>query len=153
MGRPHIEREIAHPPLWKHFSPGIKSRRGKVFLHLDEYEAIRLSDYLGYSHNKAALKMGISRPTFTRLIGSAHKKIGEAIALGKEIFIYGGNVHFRKDILQCRSCGKNIPLEPGTPFPRECPECGEGKLYSLGMRFQGRRRRRRKGGFNAENER
>jgi len=48
---------------------------GKIILHLDEYEAVRLSDYLRLSHSEAAERMGVSRSTFTRLIGGAHRKI------------------------------------------------------------------------------
>ncbi len=153
MGRPHIKREVEHPPVWQHFMPERRLSRGCVVLHLDEYEAVRLSDYLGFSHEEAAKKMGISRSTFTRLIGSAHRKIGEAVTLGKEIFVHGGNVRFRKDILHCGACGNTIPSTFGVPVPESCPECGEKRLYSLGRMFQHKGRwKRRKGGFDAGNQ-
>jgi len=127
---------------------------GKIILHLDEYEAVRLSDYLRLSHSEAAERMGVSRSTFTRLIGGAHRKIGEAITLGKEIFIRGGNVRFQRDILRCKACGNTIPFVFGDSSLKDCPQCGRGRLHSIGRQFQrrGRYGNKGKGGFGAGNE-
>ncbi|MCK4420410.1 DUF134 domain-containing protein [candidate division WOR-3 bacterium] len=135
MGRPHIKRRVDHPPAWWHFMPDNRCSEGKVILQLDEYEAVRLSDYLGLSHSGAAEKMGVSRSTFTRLIRKAHKKIGEAISLGKEILIIGGNVRFQRDILCCQSCGSIITYLYETLPPGGCPQCGSNSLLSLANRF------------------
>lgn len=59
----------------------------EMILDLDEMEAIRLADYEGLYHEEAALKMGISRATFGRIIGSARHKIAEVIIKGMALRI------------------------------------------------------------------
>jgi predicted DNA-binding protein (UPF0251 family) len=58
-----------------------------VFIHLDEYEAIRLADYEKMYHAQAAKQMNISRQTFGRIIESARMKISIALIDGKAIKI------------------------------------------------------------------
>jgi len=60
-----------------------------VFLELDEFEAIRLADKEGLHHKEAAQQMGISRPTFSRIIASARSKIATALVELKGISIKG----------------------------------------------------------------
>jgi predicted DNA-binding protein (UPF0251 family) len=61
-----------------------------VYLTLDEFEAIRLIDVEGLMQEEAARMMRISRPTFTRILASAHKKIADALVNIKAIKIEGG---------------------------------------------------------------
>lgn len=158
MGRPFREREVELPPHTTHFIPEGSENEEAVVLKLDEYEAIRLADYLGYSQQESAKKMGVSRPTFTRIIKSAHKKISSAITQGLEIVISGGNFHFRKDILHCSYCSEEVVVEEENVEGSACPECGRYGLYSLGRQFRGgrkgrgKKRRRRKGGFSGRRE-
>lgn len=154
MGRPDKEREVEHPPIWKHYKPDGVEPKGVIYFQLDEYEAIRLSDYLGLSHEDSAKRMGISRSTFTRLIGSAHRKIGEAITTGKELIVRGGNIHFRRDIIHCNSCGRDFDYRFGVAPPENCPSCGENNVSSIGSFFNHGRKRRRKGRrrFDAEQQ-
>ena len=83
--RPKKERIVHAPPKVLIFKPaGIPSLNlEKVELSIDEYEAIRLADLFGDEQETAAQKMGISRPTFTRLIESARKKVADAILIVK----------------------------------------------------------------------
>ena len=53
----------------------------------DEIEAIRLADFEGLYQEDAANEMGISRPTFSRILNNARKKIANALILGKAIEI------------------------------------------------------------------
>ncbi len=53
----------------------------------EECEAIRLKDYKGMSQSECAESMGISQPTFHRLLGSARKKIADGLINGKSINI------------------------------------------------------------------
>jgi predicted DNA-binding protein (UPF0251 family) len=62
----------------------------EVVISIDEYEAIRLKDLEGLQQEEAAAKMGISQPTFYRLLTSARKKIAAALVMGKAIKIEGG---------------------------------------------------------------
>ncbi len=45
----------------------------RLYLHFDEFEAIRLLDYLGMTQAEAADKMNVSRPTLTRIYEKARK--------------------------------------------------------------------------------
>jgi predicted DNA-binding protein (UPF0251 family) len=59
----------------------------RVYLNKDEMEAIRLSDYLGLYQEDAAKEMDVSRPTFSRILASARKKIALALIEGKTLEI------------------------------------------------------------------
>lgn len=58
---------------------------------MEEYEAIRLADFLGFSQKEAAKSMHISQQTFSRIIRKARKVIADAIVTGKIIKIQGGH--------------------------------------------------------------
>ncbi len=135
--RPKKDRIIKSPPKLRGFKPvGVPANLlEKVILLLDEYEAIRLADYEKLDHEKAAEKMGISRPTFTRLIDSARKKVADAIINGKELLIEGGNIHFRNDILRCMDCGFFIEIPMVRPPAKICPECGSPRIVYLSNQF------------------
>ena len=57
---------------------------------MEEFEAIRLKDLEGWEQTKAAKQMGVSQPTFNRLITLARKKVAEALVNGKAIRVEGG---------------------------------------------------------------
>jgi len=61
-----------------------------VCLTLDEFEAVRLACLEGLKQVDAAKKMKVSRPTFSRIETSAHKKIADALVNIKTIKIEGG---------------------------------------------------------------
>ncbi len=111
MPRRRRRRWVEFPPIfwgfkpWGFINPQI---REEVNLSLDEYEAIRLVDYLGLKHEDAAEKMNISRPTFTRILEDAHKKIADAIINGKELLIKGGDVEIKNKRYVCLDCNKII---------------------------------------------
>ena len=54
---------------------------------MDELEAVRLADYEGLYHEDAAVKMGISRATFGRILNNARRKVADAIVNGKALKI------------------------------------------------------------------
>jgi predicted DNA-binding protein (UPF0251 family) len=63
-----------------------------INLSLDEFETIRLLDHVGLDQEQAAAKMGVSRPTVTRVYASARRKIADALVTGQAICIEGGPV-------------------------------------------------------------
>ena len=136
MPRPQKNRIIKEPPVFTQFKPvGVPGRIIEtVTLSIDEYEALRLSDFTGMSQEEAADEMEISRPTFTRLIEAARKKIGEMIVSGRMLVIEGGNIHFRENLIKCRNCGHmfNINIEDDV---RKCPSCGSNELINLAGGF------------------
>ncbi|MBU3911223.1 MAG: DUF134 domain-containing protein [Candidatus Omnitrophica bacterium] len=90
--RPKKIRWVKCEPGEKCFRPQCKplSKLEGVFLTLDEFEAVRLADFEGLKQEKAAYRMKISRPTFSRIISSARQKIGDALVNIKAIKIEGG---------------------------------------------------------------
>lgn len=93
MPRPRLCRKVSVEPDINYFKPaGVRMvDLEETILTVDEFEAIRLKDLEGIAQEKAAKKMGISQPTFNRLITSARKKTADAIINGKAIRIEGGN--------------------------------------------------------------
>jgi predicted DNA-binding protein (UPF0251 family) len=61
-----------------------------VYLSLDEFEAVRLACLEGLKQIDAAKLMQISRPTFSRILTSAQRKIADGLVNIKAIRIEGG---------------------------------------------------------------
>ena len=90
--RPKKTRWIKCLPGERCFKPRCKplDKLKAVSLNLDEFEAIRLSCLEGMRQEDAAKRMKVSRPTFSRIETSAHKKIADALVNIKIIKIEGG---------------------------------------------------------------
>lgn len=99
MVRPKRCRFVYAQPNVTYFKPrGIPMiELEEVVISIDEYEAIRLKDLENLDQESAAVKMGISQPTFYRLISSAHKKIADALINGKAMKIEGGHIKVYKE--------------------------------------------------------
>lgn len=91
----------------------------EVVLGHDELEAIRLKNLVGLSQEEGASQMGVSQPTFHRLLLSAHQKLTDAVVNGKALRIEGGNVTSMKGALgpcrwkQGRGCRARPVSGPG----------------------------------------
>lgn len=93
-GRPIKARNIRRHPIIQQFSPrGRPGRPDEIELKLEEFEAIKLIDYIGLSQKKAANLMGISQQTFSRIVRRARKSLANGLIMGKIIKIQGG--HYR----------------------------------------------------------
>ena len=90
--RPKKTRWINCLPGERCFKPICKplSKLKNVYLTLDEFEAIRLADFEGLKQIDAAKKLKISRPTFSRIVASARKKVADGLVNIKAIRIEGG---------------------------------------------------------------
>jgi len=143
--KPKKIREVSFPPKVVFFKPhGIPLREIEIVnLTIDEYEAIRLADYENLKHYEAAKKMNISRPTFTRLLESAHKKISYSIIEGKAIKIEGGDFKFSDRVFQCRRCGQFQNLQNKEDEIGSCVNCSSDELREISpdsfKRFRGGR--------------
>jgi len=65
-------------------------------LTIDEFEAMRLACLEGMKQKDAAKLMNISRPTFSRIVASACKKVTDALVNIKAIKIEGGCCSIRR---------------------------------------------------------
>ncbi|MBD3426247.1 MAG: DUF134 domain-containing protein [Candidatus Omnitrophica bacterium] len=94
-GRPKKKRIIREKPESFRFSP--RGKRGKpdnIILKMEEFEALRLADYLSMPHKEAASSMEVSRQTFERVLKKARRTVSEALIKGKGIKIWGGSYDF-----------------------------------------------------------
>lgn len=90
--RPKKTRWIKCVPGERCFKPLCKplNKLEGVYLTVDEFEAVRLACLEELLQKDAAKKMKISRPTFSRMLTSAQKKIADALVNIKVIRIEGG---------------------------------------------------------------
>jgi len=90
--RPKKTRWVKCVPGERCFKPRCKplSKLKDVYLALDEFEAIRLADLVELKQIDAAKLMHISRPTFSRIVASARKKVTDGLVNIKVIRIEGG---------------------------------------------------------------
>jgi predicted DNA-binding protein (UPF0251 family) len=141
MPRPRIFRRVWFQPNITYFKPAGIRMAGleETILTVDEFEAVRLKDFLGLEQEKCAKKMKISQPTFHRLILTARKKISDAIVNGKAIRIQGGNFKMVQPRMG-RGMGQGAGMGMGQGRGR-----GMGQGAGMGM-GQGRGRM---GGFAA----
>lgn len=97
MPRPRILRKVFREPEVAYFKPaGVRMKElEEVSLQVEEFEALRLKDLEEKGQEEAAELMGISQPTFHRLLASARKKTAQAIVKGMAIRIEGGNYSFQ----------------------------------------------------------
>ena len=93
MVRPHKCRRVSQHPAHRIFKPqGIPGHElSGVKLPVEGFEALRLADAEGLEHLAAAEMMGISRPTFSRILTEAHKIVARALTNGWAIHIEGGH--------------------------------------------------------------
>lgn len=107
MPRPRRFRRILKDPQIRCFKPDNENMDdlNPVEINIDEFEAVRLRDYLDIQQKKSAELMGISQPTFHRILVSARKKISEALIEGKRIIIIGEDYLINKKRYKCKSCG------------------------------------------------
>jgi predicted DNA-binding protein (UPF0251 family) len=96
-----------------------------VTLTLDGLEAIRLADAENMDQEQAAGMMGISRPTFSRLLAEARGIVARGLANGWAIRIEGGNYEYaqgeepcHRGRGRCRRAGRaDTGDEPGSWIP------------------------------------
>jgi predicted DNA-binding protein (UPF0251 family)/predicted Fe-Mo cluster-binding NifX family protein len=93
MAREPKCRRVESIPKVTMFKPaGIpRSCLEEVVVKFEELEAIRLKDLLGLEQEEGAERMGVSRPTFQRILMEGREKIATALIEGQAIRIEGGN--------------------------------------------------------------
>lgn len=126
------------------------SRLEEVALSVDELEALRLADLEGLYQDAAAARMGVSRPTFARIVEASRGKVAEALVHGRALRIAGGPVAFvGQRLFRCEVCRHEWSLPFGTGRPEGCPSCGSEAFRRIdsgpGVRGRSGRRLRQRG--------
>lgn len=130
MPRPKCCRNIGVMPEVTHFKPedGQASPGDEVVMTLDEFEAVRLAYYEGMYQEQAAAMMNVSRPTFGRIIESAHCKIADFLVNGKSLRITGGDIFVvdpNRD--PCESCKRMSERCDRGKEGKRCPFCRKSR--------------------------
>lgn len=98
MSRPKKQRNIcAYPDYWS-FAPDLDESNDTIVLSLDEFESIRLIDYLHKTQEQCAYDMNVSRTSVTAIYNNARNKIAVAIIEGKRIIISGGDYQLQNSV-------------------------------------------------------
>lgn len=94
MPRPCRCRRVCSEPLVDVFGPASEPDAGgvpPVVLLVEEYEALRIMDYEGRTHEQCAAQMRVSRTTVTEIYERARHKVADALVNGRTLVIRGGN--------------------------------------------------------------
>ncbi len=89
MSRPIKKKTIGKMPTYTCFTSHDTSL--SIQLTVEEYETIRLIDYLGYSQEACSQEMNIARSSVVTLYKDARKKLARFLIEGHNLEIIGGN--------------------------------------------------------------
>lgn len=122
MARPEKLRKIGCGPEGRAFKPVARPVDTLEIeeLRLDELEALRLADLEGLYQETAAARMGVSRPTFARILARARTAVARALIEERLLVVGEGPVVTASD----------------EPFP--CPVHDDGARRGGGCRCRGR---------------
>lgn len=93
MARPRKYRRVCCIPEKKWFGPlGAKIEiENVIIMCVEEYEVIRLMDWVGLTQEECAQRMGVARTSVQRLYNDARKKMADSFINSKLIKVEGGN--------------------------------------------------------------
>lgn len=159
MPRPPKPRRVGFLPPVTFFNPVknlpagdlVQNNGAEIILNLDEWEALRLKDFLGLNQAECAGYMGLAQSSFQRILAAARNKLASAVVEGKPVHIQSRDYQFTGH-LSCNICGHQWETCVGPEIKgcRRCPSCGTKQVdpHHLGYSSRpqighGRRKRRR----------
>jgi len=92
------------------------------------------NDNSSVTQKSSADTMGVSQPTFSRILEKAHEKITQALIEGKDIRVYGGKINLKQDYkgYGCLNCDEEWEDELASKDRSvNCPNCKSKKVYFL----------------------
>jgi predicted DNA-binding protein (UPF0251 family) len=89
--RPCCKRVASLPGVTCFKPKAAAGGREAVVLSVEELEALRLAHLEELYQQEAAARMGVSRPTFGRVLEAAHRKVTRALVEGRTLHIAGGS--------------------------------------------------------------
>lgn len=98
MPRPNKAKRVGKIPVRCHFA-AVERIQGQdmagghavIIMSMEEFETVRLIDYLGLTQAEAAQRMDVGRTTVQSLYTSARRKIARYLVEGSSLRIDGGN--------------------------------------------------------------
>lgn len=83
-------------------------------------------------HEQAAQCMNVSRATFVRILESAHRKVAEALIMGKVLRFQKGIVEITDTKkYKCNECKFEIDVPYQTLNLIQCPQCGGEEIQLI----------------------
>ncbi|MHA1147198.1 MAG: DUF134 domain-containing protein [Promethearchaeota archaeon] len=134
MGRRTRMRLVKNTPNNMYFTDASTSDQKSIILSVAEFEAMRLKHYIKLNQSESASKMGVSQPTFSRILETAHQKLTLALIDGKNIKVFGGNFEYVKSFngYGCLNCDYEWEDETAAVEKKvNCPKCNSRKVYHL----------------------
>ena len=98
-------RRVCQMPAHCRFAPEQPAQGKAVCLTVEEYEAVRLMDYLGLNQEEAAVQMEVARTTGQRICAQARRKLAAFLVEGRSLQISGGSYALCPQE-NCRGCGR-----------------------------------------------
>lgn len=117
MPRPCKHRRICRLPAARRFGPIGSDGSGTIELTLDEYEALRLTDLLGYTQEECAIQMGVARTTVQAVCTQARRKVADALVNGRQLDIRGGHYTLCPKANECADDGRRRCLRRVCSLP------------------------------------
>lgn len=110
MARPAKAKRICGMPSKCQFGPLDGEDGKRNVMTLEEYETVRLIDYLDCTQEECAAQMGVARTTVQAVYQSARKKLAAMMVEGSGISISGGSYEVCPRAAGC--CRKNCGSSP-----------------------------------------
>lgn len=110
MPRPQRCRRVCSEPEYEAFAPasGIGAD-DTVVLTVDAFEAIRLIDLEGLTHEQCAAEMQVSRTTVTEIYEDARYRLADCLVHGKRLVIAGGRYRLCSGASDHPGCARHCP--------------------------------------------
>lgn len=134
MPRPKKCRRICALPGKVGFDPLETDRRDPIVLAVEEYEAIRLIDYLGCTQEEAASRMEVARTTVQAIYDDARRKLARALIEGRGLRVDGGQYRLCPQSGECRRRGCGCALVGGG-YKTKPEQSGEDRKVVDGMKI------------------
>ena len=141
MPRPNKPRRVCRLPVYTHFfSQGQNAHTHEqgLLLSIEEYETVRLLDYLGMTQQEAARQMGTGRTTVQALYTQARRKLARFLVEGTPLTIEGGSYQLcSRPLHQKQQCSslKNVCCSSNA-FGKETHIMKIAVTYENGQVFQ-----------------
>ena len=92
MARPNKNKRVCRLPVYCEFqAKGRMQIQSRLILSVEEFETLRLLDYLGMTQEECAIQMEVGRATVQTLYTEARKKVARFLVEGTGLLIEGGN--------------------------------------------------------------
>ncbi len=145
MPRPSKMRRICDMPPCRRFAAQDAHENAlPVTMTLDEYETVRLIDFMGLTQEQCASQMNVARATVQAIYGSARAKLARCLVLGQPLEIAGGDVALCENRENCALCkgrgrtrnGRNTIMKIAVTYDngqiyQHFGHCAQFKLYEV----------------------